>query len=121
MNKRDTGIIGEKIACNFLKNNGYLIKETNYRCRAGEIDIIAQFQDNLVFVEERTKKSYLFGTPQESITNLKKEHLRAAAVYYRENHSGLPLTWRIDVIAIQMNSGGHICRVELIENAVEDF
>jgi putative endonuclease len=120
MNRRDTGNLGEKIACDFLGNNGYRIIETNYRCRGGEIDIVAQLREILVFVEVRTKKSHYFGTPEESITPTKKEHLRAAAVHYEQNHANLPPAWRIDVVAIQMNSNGKVCRVEIIENAVED-
>lgn len=121
MNRREIGNVGERIACNFLANNGYKIIETNYRCRAGEIDIVARHKETLVFVEVRTKKSFYFGTPEESITPLKMEHLRAAAVHYEQNHPDLPPEWRIDVVAIQMNSSGHVCRVELIENAVEDY
>jgi putative endonuclease len=121
MNRRDTGNLGEQMACNFLGNNGYKIIETNYRCRAGEIDIVARLREVLVFVEVRTKKSYKYGTPEESITTAKKEHLRAAAVHYEQNHTGLPAAWRIDVVAIQMNSDGKVCRIELIENAIEDI
>jgi putative endonuclease len=120
MRKRETGILGEKLACNFLGNNGYKIIETNYRCRDGEIDIVAQHREMLVFVEVRTKKSYHFGTPEESITLTKMQHLRAVAEHYEQHHPNLPLQWRIDVVAIQMNSNGKVCRIELIENAVED-
>lgn len=120
MNRRETGKLGEKIACSFLRSNGYKILETNYRCREGEIDIVAQYRDVLIFVEVRTKKGYKFGTPEESITPLKMQHLRAAAVHYEQHHPSLPPSWRIDLVAIQMNSQGKVCRVELIENVVED-
>jgi len=59
MSKRETGNLGEKMACGFLENNGYKVIETNYRCRHGEMDIIARQCETLVFVEVRTKKSYL--------------------------------------------------------------
>jgi len=121
MKRQETGMLGEKIACDFLGKNGYQIIETNYRCRDGEVDIIAKEQDMLVFVEVRTKKSFLFGTPEESITQRKKEKLRAVAEDYRQNHDGLPPEWRIDVVAIQMDGSGKINRVEIIENAVEDI
>jgi len=121
MNKRETGIMGEKIACGFLENNGYKIIETNYRCRNGEMDIVARQRDTLVFIEVRTKKSYNFGTPEESITEKKKERLRIVAEQYQLDHTGLPKDWRIDLVAIQMNSNGKVCRVELIENAIEDI
>ncbi len=120
MKRRETGILGEKLACDFLGKNGYRIIETNYRCPGGEIDIIAQQQDTLVFVEVRTKKSRRFGTPEESITSGKMERLRTVAAHYGQNHSNLPAIWRIDVVAIEMDSRGRISRIELIENAVEE-
>jgi putative endonuclease len=121
MNRRETGAMGEKIACNFLGNNGYRIIETNYRCREGEIDIVAQHREVLVFVEVRTKKSLTYGTPEESITYTKMQHLRAVAEHYEQHHVDLPPQWRIDVVAIQMHGNGKVCRVEIIENAVEDI
>ncbi|OGN99311.1 MAG: hypothetical protein A2Y90_03985 [Chloroflexi bacterium RBG_13_52_12] len=120
MKRRETGILGEKIACDFLAKNGYEIIETNYRCRDGEVDIIAKQQGMLVFIEVRTKKSLQFGSPEESITQIKKERLKAVADHYGQNHENLPPEWRIDVVAIQMDSSGKVSRIEIIENAVED-
>jgi putative endonuclease len=119
MGRRETGIQGEKLACNFLANNGYRIIETNYRCRDGEVDVVTQQRDVLVFVEVRTKKNLNFGTPEESITERKKEKLRAVAEHYTQNHENLPPTWRIDVVAVQLNYRGRLHRIEIIENAVE--
>ena len=73
MKRRDTGILGEKLASEFLKKRGYRIREANYRCPQGEIDLIAQHNDYLVFVEVRTKKSLDFGSPEESITAIKNK------------------------------------------------
>lgn len=120
MNKRETGILGEKIACDFLCNNGYKILETNYRCRDGEIDIVAEHRDILVFVEVRTKKNLKYGTPEESITLSKMQHLKAVAIHYERHHPNLPPEWRIDIVAIRLHRDGRVCRVELIENAIED-
>jgi putative endonuclease len=121
MNKRKTGAFGEKIACNFLGNNGYQIIETNYRCRDGEIDIVARQRDILVFVEVKTRKSFIYGAPEESVTPAKMQKLKAVAEFYNQNHDNLPPEWRIDVVAIEMNTAGKISRIELIENAVEDM
>jgi putative endonuclease len=121
MKRRETGTLGENLACDFLGKNGYRIIERNFRCPCGEVDIIAQHQDILVFVEVRTKTSQHFGSPEESITPTKMEHLRNVAEHYRQNHSDLPESWRIDVIAIEMNSRGRVSRIELIENAVGDI
>ena len=120
MKRRDTGILGEKLAQKFLKKRGYRIVETNYRCPEGEIDIVAKHKDYLVFIEVRTKKSREFGSPEESITPAKKERMKAAAAYYQQMHNDLPQLWRIDVVAIELNQKGKPSRIELIENAVSD-
>ena len=118
MKRRDTGILGEKLAQNFLKKRGYRILETNYRCPQGEIDIVARQKDTLAFIEVRTKTSLEFGSPEESITKAKKERMKATAAHYRQTHDNLPQSWRIDVVAVELNQKGEISRIELIENAV---
>ncbi len=118
MKRRETGILGEKLAGDFLGKNGYRIIEKNFRCPVGEVDIIAQQQDTLVFVEVRTKTSRQFGSPEESITRTKMEHMRKVAAHYWQSHSNLPESWRIDVVAIEMDNRGRVSRIELIENAV---
>ena len=120
MTRKTTGAAGEKLAAQFLLRRGYSIIETNYRCREGEVDIIASKEDCVVFIEVRTKRSTAFGSPEESITDKKKEHLRAVAARYRETHEGLPQAWRIDVVAVELDVAGKVRRIELIENAVED-
>lgn len=119
MNRRETGTLGEKLACDFLYRNGYDIIETNFRCPEGEIDIVARHGDTLVFVEVRTKTSRRFGLPEESITRTKMSRLRMAAARYGQIHYDLPESRRIDVIAVEMNAVGKVARIELIENAVE--
>jgi putative endonuclease len=118
MKRRETGILGEKLARDFLKKRGYRIWEANYRCSEGEIDLIAQHKGSLVFIEMRTKRSLEFGSPEESITPTKRERLRAVASHYQQTHSNLPQLWRIDVIAIELDRKGKPSRIELIENAV---
>lgn len=120
MKRRETGTLGENIACDFLGNNGYRIIERNFRCPGGEVDIIARREETLVFVEVRTKSSRWFGSPEESITPTKMERLRNVAAYYWQNRPNLPESWRIDVVAIEMNGRGRVLRIELIENAVCD-
>lgn len=120
MKRRDTGILGEKLAKDFLKKRGYRILETNYRCPQGEIDIVAKHKGSLVFIEVRAKKSSEFGSPEESITPVKKERMRATAAHYRQSHNKLPPLWRIDVVAIELDQNGKPSRIELIENAVSE-
>jgi putative endonuclease len=119
MDRQEVGKLGEKAAQRFLKKRDYRIRETGFRCRHGEIDIIAQKKDYLVFVEVRTKSNLDFGTPEESITQAKKERLIASALTYTATHENLPPLWRIDVVAIELDDKGKTKRIELIENAIE--
>ena len=118
MNRQEVGKLGEKLAQKFLKRKGYRILETGFRCREGEIDIIAQQKDYLVFIEVRTKSSLRFGTPEESITQKKKEKLITSASTYISTHQNIPSLWRIDVVAIEIDQKGKPKRIELIENAI---
>jgi putative endonuclease len=119
MKRRSTGALGEKLAQNFLKKKGYFILETNYRCREGEIDIIARRKDCLVFVEVRAKSNLEFGTPEESITATKMRHLEQAAQHYLQKQGKLAYSWRIDVVAIELDVSNNVTRIELVENAID--
>ena len=119
MKRHQTGVLGEKLAAELLVDKGYRIVETNFRCPEGEIDIVARDGDCLVFVEVRARRSRRFGTPEESITGRKKEHIRSAAARYREQREDLPELWRIDVVAVEMD-GRRLVRVDHIVNAIGD-
>jgi len=119
MNRQEVGKLGEKAARKFLKKRGYRIREVGFRCHHGEIDIVAQQKDYLVFVEVRTKSNLDFGTPEESIAQAKKEKIITLALTYTSTHQNLPSLWRIDVVAIELDDKSKTTRIELIENAVE--
>jgi len=118
MDAREIGALGEKIAAEYLAGVGYVIRERNFRTREGEIDIIAEKDDYLVFIEVRTRRSHSFGTPEESVTAKKKERLIALAQAYMEGRIDLPPSWRIDVVALELTRDGKVSRLELIENAI---
>jgi putative endonuclease len=119
LKRKETGNAGEQLALNFLKKKGFRIVETNYRCPQGEIDIIARQKDCLVFVEVRTKANSAFGSPEESITMNKKRHLVSSANHYLQEQEKMPTSWRIDVVAVEMEQDNRLKRIELIENAIE--
>ncbi len=119
MDRQEVGKLGEEAARKFLKKRGYRIRERGFRCRHGEIDIIAQHKDCLVFVEVRTKSNLEFGSPEESLTEAKKKRLIASALTYVSTHQKLPSQWRIDFVAVELDEKGKTRRIELIENAVE--
>ena len=118
LKRKEVGSRGEKLAVDFLKRRGYKIIQRNFRCREGEIDIIAQQGDCLVFVEVRTKKGSRFGTPEESVTLSKREKLISLANAYLQAFDNPPAWWRIDVVAVELAPDNKVSRLEHIENAV---
>jgi putative endonuclease len=117
---RSLGNFGERVAASHLEAKGYEILERNWSVREGEIDIIASKPDEIVFVEVRARRGGSFGSPEESITGRKAQHVRAAAAAYLQEHPESPETQRIDVIALELDAKGRVLRVEQIENAIED-
>ena len=112
------GRFGERLAVAHLESKGYAVLDRNFRCREGEIDIIAQNGGCLVFVEVRTRRGDAMGTALESVTPLKCARLVASAEAYCEQHPEAAPERRIDVIAVELTPGGRLLRLEHIENAV---
>ncbi len=119
MNRQQTGRLGEKLARRHLETLGFTIVEANYRTRWGEIDLVAEKNAELVFVEVRTRRSRSMGTPEESITETKRAHLIAAAEEYLQGSDVLYEDWRIDLIAVELDRSGSVSRLDVIENAIE--
>lgn len=117
--RRRLGRRGEQIAAGALRQQGYTIRETNWRCPDGEIDLVAEERGCLVFVEVRTRRGEGLGTAEESVTPAKQARLIALAERYCQEHTGLPDDWRIDVVAIQLSATGRLLRLNIIPNAVE--
>ena len=116
MNKRKFGIIGEKIAQKYLKDNKYEIIENNYYTRNGEIDIIASKNNYIIFVEVKTRTNEKYGKPSESVNNTKKIHMkRSAAIFLKEN-SFSRFTIRFDVIEVYMINGK--CKINHIKQII---
>ena len=106
MSTKIQGDIGEEVACKYLLQNGYKILERNFRIRGGEIDIVALDGETLVYIEVKTRTSYRFGRPEESITLRKLKFLERAAKFYRvkrKNLSRLPDLERIDFVGVDMS------------------
>lgn len=118
--RKALGRLGERLAARTLAAQGYRIRERNWRCPTGELDIVAEDGDVLAFVEVRTRRGREFGSPEESITPAKRTKLvELAAIYVQENE--WPGDWRIDVVAVELTAGGHLLRVEIIRNAVGEW
>ena len=113
------GSTGEKLARQYLEQTGYRILETNFRCRWGEVDIIAQQDGLLLFVEVKTRRSATFGIPEESITKAKTQRLIAAAETYLDQSQAADSHWRIDLISVEMDRSGKLMPLRHLQNAVE--
>ena len=112
--KRDKGNEAEQIACNHLAKNGYRIITRNFNCRVGEIDIIAQNGEDLVFVEVRSWHSSAIVNPLDTISRRKQKRVIRAAEVYLTKHVRLPVPARFDVAIVKFGTPPH---VELIQNA----
>ena len=110
---------GEELARSHLASRGYKILETNYRTRSGEIDLIAERDATLVFVEVKARRGAALGLPEESITPGKRSHLVAAAQEYLQAADAGDVEWRIDLVALELDRGGKVLRLRVTENAVE--
>lgn len=100
MSNFELGIWGEREAKKFLKKRGYHILEQNYRCKLGEVDIIATLGDYLVFIEVKTRASNAFGLPMEAVDSAKQRKLLRLAEYYQKSQRMLNMPVRFDVVQI---------------------
>lgn len=98
--KDELGRRGEDLAARFLEDAGYRLIERNWRCRQGEIDIVAERDDTIVFVEVKTRSSLAFGHPFEAITASKLSRLRGLAGAWCAEHSPSATRIRVDAIAV---------------------
>jgi putative endonuclease len=102
--RRKLGQWGEEQARRYLEVRGCRVVTTNWRCTAGEVDLVVQDGEWLAFVEVRTRRGQVYGTPEESITAAKLARMAAVAksYVYEQEWEG---DWRLDVVAIQVRSG----------------
>jgi putative endonuclease len=112
------GKVGEELAARHLQQRGYVILQRNYRCPAGEMDIVAMQGARLAFVEVRTRRGISYGTPAESITARKQQRLIRVASTYLQEHRQSDADWGIDAVAIRFSAEGVLQNVEIIRNAV---
>lgn len=122
--RRRLGAFGENAALGYLKRQGYTLRQRNWRSPTrevqGELDLVMQQQEQLVFVEVRTRRSSHGSTPEESITPAKQQRLIALACAYLEAHNIEAATpWRIDLVAITLDRAGRIAHLNHIPHAIE--
>lgn len=103
-NKRTKGKEGEDLAAKFLEKLGYIILEENYQYGHGEIDLIAEDNGEIVFVEVKTRKSLEYGEPETAITKKKIAQIRKVASAYLIENNITEQTSRIDAVAILLQN-----------------
>jgi putative endonuclease len=109
--------MGEAAAIQYLQAQGYRILERNYRCRFGEIDVIARDGAVLAFIEVKTRRSRAFGPPAMAVTLRKQRHIIKASQLYLARKGDEPEICRFDVVTIEMD--GDRPRIEIIKNAFQ--
>jgi putative endonuclease len=115
--RQSLGKRGEELACDELKRRGYRILDRRFRTRCGELDIVAQDNGVLVFVEVRARSGCRFGSPFESITRQKQRRLSAMAEAYLFVKRLAGAACRFDVVSVIEEQGG--CKVELLKGAFD--
>ncbi|MEW5948720.1 MAG: YraN family protein [Thermodesulfobacteriota bacterium] len=117
MDKILAGKKGEDLAVTFLRKTGYVILARNYRDSMGEVDIIAEENGALVFIEVKSRGSLRYGDPKEAITAHKKRQLSKTALAFMSKTGLSGQRARFDVVAIQFAGGRP--QFELIKNAFD--
>jgi putative endonuclease len=115
--RQQLGARGERLATEALAQAGYRIIQPDARLPSGQIDIVAEEGDDLVFIEVKTRRSTNFGIPAEAVNAPKQRHLVAAALEYLAAHGWPDRPWRIDVVSILLTSGPP--QIEIIRHAIE--
>jgi len=109
--KDAVGRYGERVAAAYLADAGWQVLDRNWRCAAGELDIVALQGSELVVVEVKTRTGDGFGHPAEAVTARKLTRLRRLAAQWLDAHDLRPAGVRVDVIAVRTSPRG-AARVE---------
>ena len=112
-----TGKQGEDLAAAHLADNGYRILQRNYRSVFGEIDIVAEEGDTLVFVEVKSRRSEAYGDPQLAVGPEKQRKISRVAMSYLSEKGWNRRPARVDIVAVKLRPSGNL--IELIRNAFE--
>lgn len=105
MNDKQLGVTGEEFASRYLETNQYRILCRNFRTAYGELDIIAQDKDTLVFIEVKTRRSTQYGQPGEAVSYRKQRKLSRMAAIYLARHNVWHWPCRFDVIEVFASRG----------------
>lgn len=117
MTNQSIGKTGEDAAAVFLKGKGCRILERNFKCRLGEVDIVACDGETICFVEVKTRSSEDFGLPQEAVSRQKQTQISKTALHYLKTKKLFEKSARFDVVSVLYK--GSVPKIDLIKNAFE--
>lgn len=116
--RKQLGKLGEELAEAFLSERAYRIVERNWRCRTGELDIIAEKADKLIFIEVRTRRpSGRFGSAKESVDYRKQLKVKETAQFYLHRFQKYEQSIQFDVITVEVSVDGAEPHIEHIQGA----
>ncbi len=101
---KGVGDRGEELAASFLEKHGLQVVERNFRCKGGEVDIVAREGNTTVFVEVKTRRTLAYGVPQLALTPFKQRQVSKAALTWLLKHRSPDAPARFDVVAILLES-----------------
>lgn len=118
MNSRDLGLFGEAETAAYLRRRGYAVLAHGYRCRFGEIDLVAEKDGVLCFVEVKLRSGLAYGLPRESVDARKRERLRRTAAWYlSERELDAPARFDVAEVYVEQKDAPRVTRLHYIENA----
>lgn len=109
---------GEVLAAQAVEAHGYVVVARNWRCAAGEIDLVARDGDTWVFIEVKARGGEGYGQPEEAVTAAKQTRLLRVAEAYLAGHGIGETEWRIDVVALVLSPAGKVRRLTIYRDAV---
>ena len=117
MGSKELGDLGEKHTARSLALKGYSILARKFRCRFGEIDIVALDKGILVFIEVRSRSDEEHGLPYETINHTKRQHIRKVATAFQMKYGLLDHDSRFDCVSVIFDKNGNLKDMEIIKDA----
>ena len=118
LSRKELGRRAEEIAAQYVQDEHYGAIVRNWRCRTGELDIVAEQDGVLVFIEVRSRRQTgSFGTPEESVDLRKQRQVRSTAEVYMQQNRMHGRSARFDVITVRFDSAGQFLRLDHYPNA----
>jgi putative endonuclease len=109
--RRALGARGERLAAQWYERNGYEVLDRNWRCRDGELDIVARCGGIIIFSEVKTRSSNAYGSPAEAVGIAKQRRIRRLAMQWMRAHGTRATDLRFDVVSVVGNN------IEVLQSA----